>query len=181
MATKVVVMLIAASVLLGCAVNEAVATAVPALQLIHLGGKVMCQDCTKSYADWTQGTLPIKGGKVSVTCKDDRSRVVYYGSDETDGEGNFNMAVNKYVNGKELQPKSCLVRLVSSPHDTCNIPTNFAGGLTGVNLPNRPTVLYRDLVQYQLGTFFYTTQRCAKPADGDNHDSYGCHANSNNY
>ncbi|MBA0706167.1 hypothetical protein Golax_018293 [Gossypium laxum] len=76
------------------------------------------------------------------------------------------MAVNKYINGKELQPKSCLVRLVSSPHLTCNIPTNFAGGITGVNLPVRPTVLYRDLVQYQLGTFFYTTPRCAKPAAG---------------
>ncbi|XP_038990665.1 uncharacterized protein LOC120113655 [Hibiscus syriacus] len=121
MATKVVMMmLIAASFLMGCAV----ATGVPALQLIHLGGKVMCHDCTKSYAEWTRGTHPIQG---------------------------------------------CVF-----PHATCNIPTNFAGGLTGVNLPNRPTVLYRDLVQYQLGTFFYTTQRCAKPAAGDNHDSTGC-------
>ncbi|MBA0580831.1 hypothetical protein Gorai_023032 [Gossypium raimondii] len=89
------------------------------------------------------------------------------------------MAVNKYINGKELQPTSCLVRLVSSPHLTCNIPTNFAGGITGVNLPVRPTVLYRDLVQYQLGTFFYTTPRCAKPAAGETHDSFDCDANNN--
>ncbi|XP_039021890.1 uncharacterized protein LOC120154144 [Hibiscus syriacus] len=120
------------------------------------------------------------GGKVSVTCKDDRSRIIYYESHETDEQGNFNMAVNKYVNGKELQPQSCLIRLVSSPHATCNILTNFAGELKGIKLPNRPTVLYRDLVQYQLGTFFYTTQRCAKPAADHNHDSSGCLA-SNNY
>ena len=109
---------------------------------------------------------------------DDRNRVMYYGSDETDEQGQFNMVVNKYINGKELQAKSCLVRLVSSPHPTCNIPTNFAGGQTGVKLPVRPTVLYRDLVQYQLGNFFYTTPRCDKPASGTDH-SLECHGNNN--
>ncbi|KAG8503432.1 hypothetical protein CXB51_001381 [Gossypium anomalum] len=179
MARKALMMLIAASLLMGCSFNEAVGTVVAGVQVIHLGGKVMCQDCTKSYGEWTHGSQPIKGGKVSVTCKDDRSRIIYYGSDESDEEGNFNMAVNKYINGKELQPKSCLVRLVSSTHLTCNIPTNFAGGITGVNLPVRPTVLYRDLVKYQLGTFFYTTPRCAKPAAGDTHDSFDCDTNNN--
>ncbi|KAE8676509.1 putative UDP-Glycosyltransferase superfamily protein [Hibiscus syriacus] len=108
MARTALMMLIAASFWMGPAISEAVATVVPALRLIHLGGK------------------------------EDRSRVIYSGSDETDEQGNFNMAVNKYINGKELQTKSCLVRLVSSPHATCNIPTNFAGGLTGIHIPNQP-------------------------------------------
>ncbi|OMO84045.1 Pollen Ole e 1 allergen/extensin [Corchorus olitorius] len=168
--------LIAATVLMGyyCSI-EAGATP-DNLQVINLGGKVMCQDCTKSYGEWVRGTQPIKGCKVSVTCMDDRNRVMYYGSDETDEQGKFNMAVNKYINGKVLQAKSCLVRLVSSPHPTCNIPTNFAGGHTGVNLPIRPAVVYRDLVQYELGTFFYTTPRCDKPKP-DSPDS--CHGNNN--
>ncbi|XWS43502.1 hypothetical protein CRYUN_Cryun16bG0109600 [Craigia yunnanensis] len=179
MATMVLLMLIAASFFMGCTINEAEATLVPSLQVINLGGKVMCQDCTKGYGEWTQGTQPIKGCKVSVTCMDDKSRrIMYYGSDETDEQGQFNLVISKYINGKELQAKSCLVRLVSSPHPTCNIPTNFAGGKTGVTLPIRPTVLYRDLVQYKLGTFFYTTLRCDKPAAGTDH-SFGCHGNNN--
>ncbi|XVE96552.1 hypothetical protein REPUB_Repub02eG0232400 [Reevesia pubescens] len=176
---SMVLMLIAASILMGCSINEAGATLIPDLQVINLSGKVMCQDCTKGYGEWAQGSQPIKGSKVSVTCMDDRNRVMYYGSDETDEQGQFNMVVNKFINGKELVTKACLVRLVSSPHPTCNIPTNFAGGLTGIKLPIRPTVLYRDLVQYQLGTFFYTTPRCDKPAPGT-HPSFDCQGNNNN-
>ncbi|XVE61605.1 hypothetical protein DITRI_Ditri06bG0053600 [Diplodiscus trichospermus] len=174
-----VLLFMAVAFLMGCTINEAEATLLSGLQVINLGGKVMCQDCTKSYGEWAQGTQPIRGCKVSVTCMDDRSRIMYYGSDETDEKGEFNMVVNKYINGKELKAKSCLVRLVSSPHPTCNIPTNFAGGHTGVELPVRPAVVYRDLVQYQLGTFFYTTPRCDKlPASAASDE---CHANNNNY
>ncbi|KAE8684835.1 putative Eukaryotic release factor 1 (eRF1) family protein [Hibiscus syriacus] len=167
MATKVVMMLMATSFLMG----YAVATAVPTLQLYMWEAKSCATTAPKAMHNGLKAPIPFK---------DDRSRIIYYESHETDEQGNFNMAVNKYVNGKELQPQSCLIRLVSSPHATCNILTNFAGELKGIKLPNRPTVLYRDLVQYQLGTFFYTTQRCAKPAADHNHDSSGCLA-SNNY
>ncbi|XVF55589.1 hypothetical protein PTKIN_Ptkin06aG0048000 [Pterospermum kingtungense] len=177
MAKMVVLMLIAVSFLMGCTINEVGAYGILGPQVINLGGKIMCQDCTKSYQEWAQGSQPLKGAKASVTCLDERSRIIYYGSDETDEQGQFNMVVNKYINGKELQERSCMVRLVSSPHTTCNIPTNFAGGNTGVKLPIRPTVVYRDLVQYQLGTFFYTTPRCDKPAPGTNPSE--CKGNNN--
>lgn len=111
------------------------------------------------------------GGKVSVTCMDERSRVVYYGSDLTDEKGQFDLIINKYINGKELIAKLCSVRLVSSPDATCNVLTNFAGGRTGVKL-NRPSLMYRDLVKYTIDPFYYTTPMCEKP-DTDDHSDNG--------
>ncbi|KAK9985688.1 hypothetical protein SO802_030639 [Lithocarpus litseifolius] len=97
----------------------------------------------------------IAGGKVSITCMDDRSRVVYYGSDATDKLGQFDIIVNKYINGKELKVKLCSVRLVSSPDSTCNILIDFAGGKRGVKL-NLPSLVYRDQIKYTLGPFYFT-------------------------
>lgn len=102
------------------------------------------------------------GCKVSVMCRDIRHRVVYYGSDLTDEAGVYEIIINKYVNGKEIDPKNCFVRLVSSPDPVCNIVTDFAGGKSGVKL-HRPTEVYRDLVKYVLGTFYYTTPMCDEP------------------
>lgn len=102
------------------------------------------------------------GCKVSVTCLDDRSRVIYYGSDLTDEAGDFEMMINKYINGKMLNDKNCFLRLVSSPDPVCNIATDFAGGKTGVKL-HRPTVVYRDIIKYVLGPFYYTTPMCDEP------------------
>lgn len=31
------------------------------LKFIHVGGKVMCQDCTQGWNQWTHGAKPIKG------------------------------------------------------------------------------------------------------------------------
>lgn len=131
-------------------------------KVIHIGGKVLCQDCSGGWNEWVQGAKPIKGGKVSVTCMDERKRVVYYGSDLTDGQGVFDLIVNKYVNGKELKPDCCWVRLVSSPDATCNLLTNFAGGRSGVKL-NRPTSVYRDMIKYGVGPFYFTTPMCDDP------------------
>lgn len=100
---------------------------------------------------------------------DDRSRVVYYGSDETDDSGEFDLTVNKYINGKELNKKACSVRLVSSPDPLCNIPTDFAGGRSGVKL-GRPSMVYRDIMKYTMGPFYYTTPMCDEPDMNENDD-----------
>lgn len=162
-----------------------------AAEVIHVGGKVLCQDCSKSYKEWVNGSQPLKGSsklincqrvfdfffllsqllnsfvvagvKVSLTCVDERSRVMCYKSDITDEQGQFDMTVNKLVNGKkQLKVKFCLVRLVSSSHPVCNIATDFAGGKTGIKLM-RPTFVYNDLVKYRVGPFYYTTPMCEKP------------------
>ncbi|GAB2300642.1 hypothetical protein Dimus_034677 [Dionaea muscipula] len=132
-------------------------------KVVHVVGKVLCQDCTKTWKDWINGAKPIKGCKVSVTCLDDRKRVSLYNSDETDAEGEFNMMINNEAYGKKLNPEDCLVRLVSSPDPTCNIATNFGSGNTGVRLVH-PNVRYRGLVKYFLGPFYYTTNMCEVPA-----------------
>lgn len=51
-------MIVAASILMGCAdlalgLNEA--------GKIHVGGKVLCQDCTQGWNDWAYHGKPIKG------------------------------------------------------------------------------------------------------------------------
>lgn len=105
---------------------------------------------------------------------DDRSRVVYYGSDETDDSGEFDLTVNKYINGKELNKKACSVRLVSSPDPVCNIPTDFAGGRSGVKL-SRPSMVYRDIKKYTMGPFYYTTPMCDEPDTNENDDQEDKH------
>ncbi|GAB4827072.1 hypothetical protein Ancab_033955 [Ancistrocladus abbreviatus] len=139
-------------------------------KVIHVGGKVMCQDCTKSWNEWVSGARPIKGCRVSVTCLDERKRVSCYNSDETDAEGEFNMIINKVAYGKQLKPEDCLVRLVSSPDATCNVATNFGNGRTGVRL-RQANVRYRGMVKYFLGSFYYTSPLCEEP-DSSNSPHY---------
>ncbi|KAK9723915.1 hypothetical protein RND81_05G033900 [Saponaria officinalis] len=132
-------------------------------KVIHVGGKVMCQDCTQDWNNWVKGSRPVKGSTVSVTCFE-QNRVACYKSDTTDDDGEFNIVVEKTVFGKKLNPRNCVVRLVSSPGTSCNIATNFAGGKTGVKL-RQPCVVYRDITKYMVGPFYYTTPACAAPDD----------------
>ncbi|KAF9595598.1 hypothetical protein IFM89_001347 [Coptis chinensis] len=102
------------------------------------------------------------GGRVSLTCMDKRGRVIYYGSDETDELGDFYLTVDKYINGKKLEPTLCSVRLVSSPDTVCKLLTNFAGGRSGVKL-NWPSHISRGLIRYTTGPFYFTTPMCDEP------------------
>ncbi|KAL3825831.1 hypothetical protein ACJIZ3_021860 [Penstemon smallii] len=131
-------------------------------EVFHVAGKVLCQDCTQGWNEWVNDGKPIKGSIVSVTCLDDRNRVVEFASDLTDDAGDFDITCDKYANGKKINPQNCFLRLVSSPDPVCNIATNSAGGKTGVRL-TRPNVVYRDLVKYVLGPFYYTTPMCDEP------------------
>ncbi|KAK9158731.1 hypothetical protein Scep_005305 [Stephania cephalantha] len=129
---------------------------------IHIEGKVLCQDCTGGWNDWVKGAKPIKGSRVSATCMDERGKVIYYGSDETDEEGEFDMVVDSREVCKELRPELCSVRLVSSPNPICNVATDFGGGKSGVKL-SRPSFVYRDLVKYRPDPFYYTSPMCEEP------------------
>lgn len=103
------------------------------------------------------------GCKVSVTCMDERRRVVYHANDETDDQGEFELLVNKYINGKELKhEKGCTVRLVSSPHPNCNIATDFGKGKSGAKLCS-PSHVYPGLIKYTIGPFYFTSPMCDDP------------------
>jgi len=93
---------------------------------------------------------------------DARKRVVYHVSDDTDERGEFDVPVSKYVNGKELKPEGCSVRLVSSPDQACSVMTNFGGGRSGVKL-HRPSHVYPGMVKYTVGPFFFTSPMCDEP------------------
>lgn len=56
MMSKVVLTIIALSVFSGTTAGWG-----EDAQEIHIGGRVMCQDCTKGWNDWAQGGTPIKG------------------------------------------------------------------------------------------------------------------------
>lgn len=107
------------------------------------------------------------GCTVSVTCLDERKRVIYYGRDTTDKAGEFEVTINKYIFGKKINPESCFTRLVSSPDPVCNIPTDFAGGKSGVKL-GHPTLVYRDIIKHVVGPLYYTTPMCDEPETNDN-------------
>ncbi|KAK4730864.1 hypothetical protein MTR67_037998 [Solanum verrucosum] len=151
------------------------------MDVMHIAGKVLCQDCTQGWNEWVDGAKAIKGSIVSLTCLDERRRVMYYGSDLTDEAGIFDLIVNQTCHGKTIKPQNCFVRLVSSPDPVCNIATDFAGGKSGVKL-HRPTVVYRDLLKYVLSPFYYTTPMCDEPNinDDDNLETND-DKNQNNY
>ncbi|EXB93972.1 hypothetical protein L484_015519 [Morus notabilis] len=140
---------------------------------IRVAGKVMCQDCTQGWNKWVQGAKPIKGSVVSLTCMDNvRSKVVHYARDTTDELGQFDFSVNLDVCRKKIDPKRCRARLVSSPDPSCNILTDFAGGLTGVKLSS-PSSVYRNTIKYDLGSFYFTSPMCKKPDYTSNNSQDG--------
>ncbi|KAG8376636.1 hypothetical protein BUALT_Bualt09G0084000 [Buddleja alternifolia] len=158
MGANIFLMLAATLVLVSAAAGDGAET-----EVFQVAGKVLCQDCGEGWNEWVNGANPIKGSKVSITCMDDRNRVVQYASDLTDDAGNFEVTCNQYVNKKEIKPQNCFFRLVSSPDPLCNIATNFAGGKSGVKLHRRPAMVYRNIVKYDLGPFYYTTPMCDEP------------------
>ncbi|KAI4300379.1 hypothetical protein L6164_033765 [Bauhinia variegata] len=163
-----VALMIATTVLVSCS-NNNIVLASNEQEVIHVSGKVLCQDCSQGWNEWVHGAKPIKGCIVSLTCMDKRSRVVHYTSDTTDELGKFEILVNKNVLGKQLDVKLCSVRLVSSPEVACNILTDFGGGKSGVKL-NLPSLVYRNLIKYVLDPFYYTTPMCDKPDTSDSND-----------
>lgn len=133
-------------------------------------GKVQCQDCTKNWNAYAYNAKPIPGSKVSITCRDDRSRVVYHGSDYTDGQGIFNIEVpSKATNGCDLAPSRCLVRLASSGDAACAAFTDFNRGQTG-QVPSRLTHASPTKVTYAVGPYYCTLRQCDDDVKGDDED-----------
>ncbi|KAL3734997.1 hypothetical protein ACJRO7_024197 [Eucalyptus globulus] len=93
-----------------------------------------------------------KGAKVSLTCMDQRHKVIFYRSSDTYGAGQFNIIINNYINEKQPSEKLCLVRLVSSL-DLCNVATNFAGGCRAVKL-SCPSSVHREVIKYAVGPLY---------------------------
>lgn len=63
MVSPTVFMLAVVSFLVGSSIDLAVAYGYgqPAAEMIQVGGKVLCQDCTKGWNEWVHGAKPLKG------------------------------------------------------------------------------------------------------------------------
>ncbi|XP_021745128.1 pistil-specific extensin-like protein [Chenopodium quinoa] len=152
-------------IMLGCSLKAIEATN-DETEKFHVSGLVKCQDCSGDWNAWVEGGKPIKGARVSITCLDEGKGLAFYNSDATDDDGEFNMVVDKVKHRKNLNPKDCIVRLVSCPDKSCNIPTDFGQGNTGVKL-RQPSVMFRGMTKYVVGPFFYTTPTCDVNPDDD--------------
>ena len=67
MAAAAVVMMIATTLLLIGIGSVNVGEAWEEANVIHVGGKVLCQDCTKGWNEWVNGSNPIKGTDSSLS------------------------------------------------------------------------------------------------------------------
>lgn len=61
MAQSTLVLLIEILFLVSCVSHIATTAADYAGDVIHVAGKVLCQDCSLSYEQWINGSEPIKG------------------------------------------------------------------------------------------------------------------------
>ncbi|KAF3433364.1 hypothetical protein FNV43_RR24466 [Rhamnella rubrinervis] len=97
-------------------------------------GMVYCQSC-ESFGTWSlSGAEPLPSAKLSVICKRDNGQVSFYKVFETNSKGYFyaileGFKMSNYILDHPLQ--SCHVKLVSSPHENCNLLSNVNYGLNG--------------------------------------------------
>ncbi|KAF3333615.1 Non-classical arabinogalactan protein 31 [Carex littledalei] len=102
---------------------------------VVIEGVVLCQDCGTARGTWSLlNSKPIKGAKVSVTCRDSKNRPAGFYAAETDDNGYFYCPFdvarfNNYFGGDPT--KACFIRLLSSPDQGCNALTNINWGIVG--------------------------------------------------
>ncbi|XP_047329733.1 non-classical arabinogalactan protein 30 [Impatiens glandulifera] len=138
----------------------------PKVTQIVVEGVVECQSC-KNYGSWgLSDAKPIMGAEVSVICKDHRNRVSFYKAFETDEHGYFygqldGFKMNHYYLDHPLI--SCKVKLVSSPLNACNIPTNINYGINGSPLRYENKRFFGDnyeSIVYSAGPLAYRPGHC---------------------
>ncbi|KAK1365054.1 non-classical arabinogalactan protein 30 [Heracleum sosnowskyi] len=100
-------------------------------------GMVYCQSCNKLGSWSLTGAQPISGAKLSVICESYKNRVSYHKTFQTDTQGYFYAELVGYKMTHMLLDhplQSCIVKLVSSPSESCNVLTNVNYGINGATL-----------------------------------------------
>ncbi|CAI0407555.1 unnamed protein product [Linum tenue] len=148
----------AATVLILFAVTSAAANwdeEAPTSELIHVSGKVLCQDCQKSYKDWISGERPIKGSTVSLTCMDDRKRVHHYDSDVTDERGEYEMVEGSPASGS-ASPRRRTVAPPSTTSDRSTTRTQGASDRRLASLMTNPVMIRSTIVTLKPNTDIFS-------------------------
>ncbi|KAL4308508.1 hypothetical protein GQ457_01G026630 [Hibiscus cannabinus] len=132
-------------------------------------GMVYCQSCD-NYGSWSLSKAePIASAKVSVVCKNQRGQVSFYKAFETDPKGYFFAELQGYEMSHSLLDhplQSCVVKLVGSPLESCNVMSNVNYGLYGSPLRYESKRLYRkdsDVVIYAAGPLAFRPANCPAP------------------
>ncbi|GMI80895.1 proline-rich protein-like 1 [Hibiscus trionum] len=132
-------------------------------------GMVYCQSCD-NYGSWSLSKAePVASAKVSVVCKNQRGQVSFYKAFETDPKGFFFAELQGYEMSHSLLDhplQSCVVKLIGSPLESCNVMSNVNYGLYGSPLRYESKRLYRkdyDVVIYAAGPLAFRPANCPAP------------------
>ncbi|MBA0841718.1 hypothetical protein Goarm_004201 [Gossypium armourianum] len=138
---------------------------------VVIEGMVYCQSCD-NYGSWSLSKAkPIASAKVSVICKNQRGQVSYYKASETDGNGYFFAELQGFEMSHLLLDhplQSCVVKLVESPLEGCNVLSNINYGLYGSPLRYENKRFYRkdyDVVIYAAGPLAFRPAHCDAPTN----------------
>ncbi|MQL69232.1 hypothetical protein Taro_001486 [Colocasia esculenta] len=126
-------------------------------------GVVYCQSCERVGTWSLTGAKPLPSAKVSVSCIDNKNRVRFYESFQTDGNGYFYaplQGLDLKGSPAALQPlRACKVRLVSSADPKCNLLTNVNYGIAGAPLREANETSY-EVVLYSAGPLAFRPAYC---------------------
>ncbi|MQM20879.1 hypothetical protein Taro_053910 [Colocasia esculenta] len=130
---------------------------------VAVQGVVYCQSCERVGTWSLTGAKPLPSAKVSVSCIDNKNRVRFYESFQTDGNGYFYALLQGLeLKGSPaaLQPlRACKVRLVSSADPKCNLLTNVNYGIAGAPLREANETSY-EVVLYSAGPLAFRPAYC---------------------
>ncbi|KAK8508240.1 hypothetical protein V6N13_055683 [Hibiscus sabdariffa] len=136
---------------------------------VVIEGMVYCQSCD-NYGSWSLSKAEsIAAAKVSVVCKNQRGQVSFYKVFETDTKGYFFAELEGFKMSNSLWDhplQSCVVKLVGSPLESCNVMSNVNYGLYGSPLRYESKMLYRkdyDVVIYAAGPLAFRPAQCPAP------------------
>ncbi|KAF5731421.1 proline-rich protein 3-like [Tripterygium wilfordii] len=106
--------------------------------------------------------IPLEGAVARITC----SGVDEYGfdmepftvlADATDAKGYFFATLSpSEVEEENKKLKECKAFLELSPSNTCTVPTDVNGGITGALLASHRFLNEKKIKLYTIGPFFYT-------------------------
>ncbi|XP_058075762.1 non-classical arabinogalactan protein 30-like [Magnolia sinica] len=129
-------------------------------------GVVYCQSCTHVGTSSLIDAKPILSAKVGVTCKDHKGNLSFFKVFVTDPNGYFYAPLHGFkIEHSYLDHplQSCTVHLLSSPHPSCNVPSNVNSGLVGSPLRYERKRLSRkdyEMVLYAAGPLAFHPSDC---------------------
>ncbi|CAN1172925.1 Non-classical arabinogalactan protein 31 [Linum perenne] len=137
------------------------------ISAVVVEGIVYCQKC--QYSGSLTAAEPISYAAVNVLCRNSHHLVTFHKVYTADEHGYFYAKLDGFY-GNPLQ--GCTVKLVSSPLQACNVPTDINSGPYGATLRFEHKV-YKyppyETVIYAAGPLAFRPSKCPQPFADDVH------------